>query len=474
MERTFYLRLLENLHHLACSQAVTVMSKRLWLLQVMTDAATVNATFTKALDGLRTSYNLLLDKDVDYVAWSERTIWEDFYRALEGKAIERYNNNGKLISYDIVSLATKYLPSPTPADEFKALKNDIADYKGVMDRKKNREDYRRLLVDLDRTDFVSDQDVKEAARNAVEDLRGTLANVAVALEDKTNAYEKRKELYYYYRRQYIPESPFPTYAHTMYKRWEDGCYEPVTDELQKEFVMSKLVILLKSGFVVLDPDHVSPSYNKKYAKELGELLDDEENKAKLVSSYAQLRALLIYKDGLFEIKNTETIGRYLYNNRHKITDAQIKLFYIFIDLNEIIMGENGLVVDDGSGEEYSLKNLPDDLQAYILLPKKYSKLAALLNHEIKNYVISTGNKANWDAVHFCCKHFGMFGKNLSREKFAKLITRIVPGLGEAKALESSMEKSGVNWPKKKAFDYDSAEASVKRALQPIWNYFLDL
>lgn len=125
-------------------------------------------------------------------------------------------------------------------------------------------------------------------------------------------------------------------------------------------------------------------------------------------------------------------------------------------------------------DTYHIENLTEEARGWLLRKDIYPKLAKLLNDEVKPYVEGTGTKATWDSIHFLFKHYGIVGKRFSREKFAKLVTQIVPDLGEASALEHMMEKSDVNWPSPSGFDIDKSKSSVAIALSPFYDKFKNL
>lgn len=134
-------------------------------------------------------------------------------------------------------------------------------------------------------------------------------------------------------------------------------------------------------------------------------------------------------------------------------------------------------VDAGSTQAenpYSIDDLTEEARGWLLRKDIYPKLAKLLNDEVKPYVDGTGTKATWDSVHYLFKVFGIVQSRLSREKFATLLTQIVPGLGKSGTLESMMEKSSIKWPPVKGFEIETAKPSVATALRPFYDKFKNL
>lgn len=128
-----------------------------------------------------------------------------------------------------------------------------------------------------------------------------------------------------------------------------------------------------------------------------------------------------------------------------------------------------------SEDSYLIDDLSEDARRGLLRKEIYPKLAKLLNDEVKPYVESTGTKATWDSVHFLFKLFGIVKPRFSRKNFAILVTQIVPGLGEASALESMMEKYDVGLPRSiNGFDIDKASTKVATALRPFYDKFKNL
>lgn len=127
-----------------------------------------------------------------------------------------------------------------------------------------------------------------------------------------------------------------------------------------------------------------------------------------------------------------------------------------------------------SEDSYRIETLSEDARGWLLRKEIYPKLAKLLNDEVKPYVDRT-KAQNWDCICFLCKIFGIVPQNLARKDFAKLLTEIVAGLGEAKKLDQNMQALGINWKQiQKNFDYDKQSSNVKAALAPFYDKFKNL
>ena len=69
-DKTKYLIQLEKLLSKASAESVTIMSKRLWKLQLIIDLCAVTQFFNEELAKIKECYNLDIDRDVNYEEWA--------------------------------------------------------------------------------------------------------------------------------------------------------------------------------------------------------------------------------------------------------------------------------------------------------------------------------------------------------------------------------------------------------------------
>ena len=103
---------------------------------------------------------------------------------------------------------------------------------------------------------------------------------------------------------------------------------------------------------------------------------------------------------------------------------------------------------------YELSIVPEDKQHLFMKPDKFDAYCRVLKGDMKTFMDTQGNKALWDVVNFYSMLYGFFPKNISRENAAAFFVSIIPELGEAKALSSSMAKCNIA-SKKKLEKYDT-------------------
>lgn len=67
------------------------------------------------------------------------------------------------------------------------------------------------------------------------------------------------------------------------------------------------------------------------------------------------------------------------------------------------------------------------------------QFTSILFGSVKDYIVSTKNKGNWDLVKFVCEYLG-FIRKCSRKEFAESVTSLMPEIGDSDKLAASMGK----------------------------------
>ena len=67
------------------------------------------------------------------------------------------------------------------------------------------------------------------------------------------------------------------------------------------------------------------------------------------------------------------------------------------------------------------------------------KFISILEGSVKDYIVRSKNKGNWDLVKFVCEYMGFIMK-CSRKDFAESITSLMPEIGDSEKLAASMGK----------------------------------
>lgn len=337
--KTKYLQILERLLVEASTDSVTVMSKRLWKLQLIIDFSAATELFRQELKDMKECYNIIIDKDVDYEEWASNDKWKPLLGVLRSKTMHRYDNEGNDVVYDVVSAAAEYITVPTEDELNKALVSDYGKYQRLLAVKDERVKYRKLLVELDNNSIVTDEELEDGVLRSLNALQNVLMEIAKELKGTSNANEKRKELYRRYHQRFLPNSFLPIWdAHKVWKEWKEEFYGEVTEDVMKEFIMIELTELLKSPFIVNDEAHTLRANQKIYTKEISDYL--EENLCdKVISNYVFLRGLLDFNNGYYSVKSEEIVGKYLYNNRKILNLDLIRKFFCFLGLNILVKKE---------------------------------------------------------------------------------------------------------------------------------------
>ena len=343
-DKTIYLIQLEKLLSKASAESVTIMSKRLWKLQLIIDLCAVTKFFNDELVKIEKCYNLDIDKDVNYEEWASSEKWEPLQDTLRSRTKGRFNTEGKDIAYDIFSLVAKCIEVPSDEEMNKAQNNDNAENIRQLEKKEKREYYRSLLVSLDCNDEITDEELDEAVLKALYALQNVLKEISMELSSPHKANEKRVALYDALNQKFLPEGFIPMWdAHNVLKKWNEDYYGDSPEDDMKDFIMVKLFELLDSDFVICDREHDPLKSRNKTICEIEEYLNDkvndEEGRRETISKYTFLRNLLEYKDGFYEIKSKEKIGKYIYEKRHNLSEDKIKVFFCFLGLNILVKEE---------------------------------------------------------------------------------------------------------------------------------------
>lgn len=350
-DKTIYLIQLEKLLSKASAESVTIMSKRLWKLQLIIDLCAVTQFFNEELAKIKECYNLDIDRDVDYDEWASNEKWKPLHDALRSQSINRYNSKGEYIVYKIFNLAAECIKVPSE-EELKKAEKDNTEYNRLLDKKNKRESYRKLLVDLDSNNEITDDELDEAVLKALNDLRNVLNKISIELSSPHKANEKRVALCDALNKKNLPQSRFPMWdAHKVWNDWKKNYYGDWSEEDMKAFIMTELFKLLNSGFVICGREYVSLTARNKKKCEIEEYIDDnvddEDERKEAIIKYTFLRDFLEYTDGFYEIKNKDKMGRYIYEKRHEISEDNIKAFFCFLGLNILVKEE----VDKKKGEQ---------------------------------------------------------------------------------------------------------------------------
>lgn len=340
-DKTEYLIQLEKLLSKASAESVTIMSKRLWKLQIMIDLYAVAQFFKDELVKIEECYNLNIDKDVNYEEWASNEKWKPLQDTLRSRTKGRFNTEGKDIAYDIFSLVAKCI---SDEEKNKAQNNDNTENIRQLENKEKREYYRSLLVSLDCNDEITDEELDVVVLEALYALQNVLKKISIELNSTYKANEKRVALYEALQKKFLPQSPFPIWdAHNVLKKWNEDYYGDSPEDDMKDFIMVKLFELLDSDFVICDREHDPLKSRNKTICEIEEYLNDkvndEEGRRETISKYTFLRNLLEYKDGFYEIKDKANIGKYIYKNRHILSEDKIKVFFCFLGLNILVKEE---------------------------------------------------------------------------------------------------------------------------------------
>lgn len=364
-DKTEYLIQLEKLLSKASAESVTIMSKRLWKLQLIIDLCAVTKFFNDELVKIEECYNLDIDKDVNYEEWASNEKWKPLQDTLRSRTKGRFNTEGKDIAYDIFSLVAKCIEVPSDEEMNKAQNNDNAENIRQLEKKEKREYYRSLLVSLDCNDEITDEELDGVVLKALNDLRNVLNKISIELSSPHKANEKRVALYDALQKQFLPEEFIPMWdAHNVLKKWNEDYYGDSPEDDMKDFIMVKLFELLDSDFVICDREHDPLKSRNKTICEIKEYLNDkvndEEGRRETISKYTFLRNLLEYKDGFYEIKDKANIGKYIYKNRHILSEDKIKVFFCFLGLNILVKEE--LAKQKNPKKVY--KEIPQELYSF--------------------------------------------------------------------------------------------------------------
>lgn len=342
-DKTIYLIQLEKLLSKASAENVTIMSKRLWKLQLIIDLCAVTQFFNEELAKIKECYNLDIDRDVDYDEWASNEKWKPLHDALRSQSINRYNSKGEYIVYKIFNLAAECIKVPSE-EELKKAEKDNTEYNRLLDKKNKRENYRKLLVDLDSNDEITDIELADAVLKALNALQNVLKEISNELNSTYKANEKRVALCDALNKKNLPQSRFPMWdAHKVWNEWKKNYYGDWSEEDMKAFIMTELFKLLNSGFVICGREYVSLTARNKKKCEIEEYIDDnvndEDERKEAIIKYTFLRDFLEYTDGFYEIKNKDKMGRYIYEKRHEISEDNIKAFFCFLGLNILVKEE---------------------------------------------------------------------------------------------------------------------------------------
>lgn len=364
-DKTIYLIQLEKLLSKASAESVTIMSKRLWKLQLIIDLCAVTQFFNDELVKIEECYNLDIDKDVNYEEWASNEKWEPLQDTLRSRTKGRFNTEGKDIAYDIFSLVAKCIEVPSDEEMNKAQNNDNAENIRQLEKKEKREYYRSLLVSLDCNDEIKDIELADAVLKALNALQNVLKEISNVLSSSYKANEKRVALYDALNQKNLPQSRFPMWdAHKVWNEWKKNYYGDWSEEDMKAFIMTELFKLLNSGFVICDREHVSLTARNTKKCEIEEYIDDnvndEDERKEAIIKYTFLRDFLEYTDGFYEIKNKDKMGRYIYEKRHEISEDNIKAFFCFLGLNILVKEE----VAKKKNPKKVYKEIPQELYSF--------------------------------------------------------------------------------------------------------------
>lgn len=358
-----YNNILSVLKKRCTDEALSEAGNRIGKYQTLLDLAAVTDMFRIEREKVKTTLSLDLDRDFDFEYHSTHLTADVPTTEKTMPEIAQYRDNG--LMRDPISVVSYFLPTPTEEELRQARSSNSVSYEQLEDKKDKIEKHRRDVVDICKSQVVTDQEINLAVAKAWNELRQVLGDIAKELKSTVEINEKRVKLYDELTKQYFPETQKASFkAISDYAKWKDGVYDELTPDILKEHVAKELVKVLQCGFVVLDTEHTFSI--RSFNDEFSALAEVCEELTPLKNEYAFIRQLIDYKDGLYEIKDGTSLVKYLYDKRKTITPDKRDIFFDFIGLCHIVRDAVASGGDDGTEEvPESVKSAFKHCSAYV-------------------------------------------------------------------------------------------------------------
>lgn len=363
------------------STTLSGASSRLMKIASLFDISAAIDFFAIELEDMKTKYNPYIDADFDFDNMIPSNPF--FGKSSMFPVLEEMRKQSFIdVARDAYSVSECYFPSEKADDIAQLQWEKPALYEESLKKKEARDLFRKSLISIERGEFISDFEIEEALRSAIDTLINTLHKIQYEITNYTRDSDiKGKALFDELAMKYIPEGFMSVWdSFKDYKKWKDECIVDIAIEAKKDHIAKHLKDVLEF-FIVDDPEHELPSLIKKYEKEFEDMFADYINSQKMKAKYAILRSFMKYDNGLLFVSDESKLGKYIFMNRKELSSENIEMLFDFIGLNLVVQKEEGM--------KEVVEQKKDDAEEQKIVENNYP----VINEEHKKFF---ENKIYWD------------------------------------------------------------------------------
>ncbi len=139
----------------------------------------------------------------------------------------------------------------------------------------------------------------------------------------------------------LPGTPCHTKALRIYNEWDARCLDADTRPRECHALLSaQLSELLRSPFVVVDERHVPISYRQNQ-RTLTVYVDTADIDDDLRKRSYVFGMLVDHPDWRFLFNKSASLAKYIFNNRHRLTTADVEVYFVFEVICTLVYQNHG-------------------------------------------------------------------------------------------------------------------------------------
>ena len=256
----------------------------------------------------------------------------------------------------IVNLSENFKVSPVMEKSTTDYSKHVIDYlfpdMALDANRENAEKVRLVLNTLEADVFNSIILWENSIKYALNELTQRL-KLMIELSDKEWKKEEYEQLANDLNKQHFSAlSPLNRRATKQFNKWKkEGFNDP--DEYQA-LIANQLNELLKTGFIIIDPDHLIRSY-KKHLEALYLYIEEEDCDEEDRKKFYFLSKLIEHKDGRFMFTKGSALGKYLFLHRNQLEADDIEAFFYFQKICMLTYADMDKTTNVEQKEESNLK-----------------------------------------------------------------------------------------------------------------------
>lgn len=218
--------------------------------------------------------------------------------------------------------------------------------------RENAEKVRLVLNTLEADVFNSIILWENSIKFALNELTDRLKQM-IELSDKEWKKEEYEQLANDLNKQHSsPLSPLSIRANHQFSKWKkEGFNDP--DEYQA-LIANQLKELLKTGFIIIDPNHLIRSY-KKHIDALYLYIEEEDCDEEGRKKFYFLSKLIEHTDGRFMFTKGSALGKYLFLHRNQLEADDIEAFFYFQKICTLVYADMDKTTNGEQKEKSSSK-----------------------------------------------------------------------------------------------------------------------